>query len=336
MESESSQRQLLGHLFNLTRKLKITSSRVTSLNEEMMHAESRAQETAVSIADLEELIDGERDDLGYRLRAIYQFGQLGWLRTLFSAQSAHEWDRNLRYLKKISDEDYEFIRNHESNLKSLLDKKQAFKKQIKSLSYIRQRMKEEEKKINSEQKQKWALVAELRKQNEGFLDQLREMRGNLNKDGAALGSLLDASLSQSFFESKGQLPDPVEGDVHRDFGMQTSEKFKYRIVQKGRTYKTKRGTPIRSVFQGLVEFVGVLPGLGKTVILNHGDSFYSVYSHSEDLRVALGDKVKALQVLGRTGSISTDMAGLYFEIRHFSDAVDPRQWIKSKQEQIIN
>ena len=73
----------------------------------------------------------------------------------------------------------------------------------------------------------------------------------------------------------------------------------------------------------------LLPNFGRTVILDHGDSYYSVYAFVSQLKVHEGDQVREGDVLAVSGSYSPLFGpGLYFEIRHFTDAIDPKPWIK--------
>ncbi|MGE0633330.1 MAG: murein hydrolase activator EnvC, partial [Pseudobdellovibrionaceae bacterium] len=68
-------------------------------------------------------------------------------------------------------------------------------------------------------------------------------------------------------------------------------------------------------------------GFGTTVILDHGDHYYSIYSGLSKVKVEIGDEIETRQVIAEAGWVpETGMPGLYFEVRHFSEATDPSSW----------
>ena len=64
------------------------------------------------------------------------------------------------------------------------------------------------------------------------------------------------------------------------------------------------------------------------VIIDHGMDYYSITSRIEEISVKEGDIVEEGDVIGTTGNIATLFEkGLYFEIRHGTQPVDPLEWI---------
>ncbi len=85
---------------------------------------------------------------------------------------------------------------------------------------------------------------------------------------------------------------------------------------------------MKAIFSGTVAFADEVPGFGTTVIIDHGDHYYSVYSHNKKLFVKPGESIKEQQVIGHSGRSAINLAdGLYFEIRHFSEPLDPQSWL---------
>src|SRR5690606_35240868 len=85
---------------------------------------------------------------------------------------------------------------------------------------------------------------------------------------------------------------------------------------------------VSTIYDGEISFTGYIVGFGKTIIVSHGDHYYSVYSHVDEYTVQVGDPVTKNQVIAKTGSTHPFFgSGLYFEIRHFSEPTDPLEWI---------
>jgi septal ring factor EnvC (AmiA/AmiB activator) len=78
-----------------------------------------------------------------------------------------------------------------------------------------------------------------------------------------------------------------------------------------------------------------MQGYGQTVIIDHGDHYYTVYGHISRVKAKIGDTLKAGEVFAEAGPASRRMSeGMYFEIRHFSEPENPAHWIAAKQFQI--
>jgi septal ring factor EnvC (AmiA/AmiB activator) len=100
-------------------------------------------------------------------------------------------------------------------------------------------------------------------------------------------------------------------------------------MHKGMFFAAKANSQVTCIAEGTVVLAGSLPGYGKSVIVDHGDNYYSVYAFASQLKVKEGAKIKEGETLALAGGVSPLFGpGLYFEIRHFTDAIDPRRWIK--------
>ena len=83
--------------------------------------------------------------------------------------------------------------------------------------------------------------------------------------------------------------------------------------------------PVYPARAGKTVFAGELQGYGQTVILDHMDNYFTVYSHLGKLgRLKKNQKIPAKQILGYTQvQRNKKPALLGFEIRHLNEAMDP-------------
>jgi len=89
-------------------------------------------------------------------------------------------------------------------------------------------------------------------------------------------------------------------------------------AHKGTDYAASRGTPIKATGDGKVIHTGRKGGYGKTVIIQHGQKFTTLYAHMSKYAkgVRVGKRVKQGQVIGYIGS--TGLASgphLHYEFR---------------------
>lgn len=74
-------------------------------------------------------------------------------------------------------------------------------------------------------------------------------------------------------------------------------------AHQGVDYAAATGTPIRSAGDGRVTFAGWKGGYGRTVIVDHGRGYTTLYGHMSRLgRFKVGSKVRQGEVIGHVGS----------------------------------
>ncbi len=113
---------------------------------------------------------------------------------------------------------------------------------------------------------------------------------------------------------------PVRGALVASFGAITDK-----IINKGIDIKAPEGAGVRASRSGKVVYCDqFLKGFGKTVIVDHGDNYQTVYSHNSDIMVNVGDQVAQNTVIakvGRTGRAKDPT--LHFEIRREGEPQNP-------------
>lgn len=117
---------------------------------------------------------------------------------------------------------------------------------------------------------------------------------------------------------------PTSGRLTSRFGYRRSPFSRAREFHAGVDLAAPRGTPVWAVADGVVVFCGRKPGLGNTVILEHGHGISTLYGHNSRLMVRAGQRVKMGQVIalvGDTGRSTGDH--LHFELHFAGHEVDP-------------
>lgn len=84
------------------------------------------------------------------------------------------------------------------------------------------------------------------------------------------------------------------------------------------------GSPVSAMQKGNVAFAGEMSGYGLVIFLDHGPRLRSVYGHLSEIAVRKGDRVKAGQLIGKSGrSGNASGAHLHFEIQRWGRDEDP-------------
>ncbi len=140
-------------------------------------------------------------------------------------------------------------------------------------------------------------------------------------------------LSDDFSANAGSLSWPVEqGVITETFGRHEHPVLhEVYTNNNGVNIATKQGSMARSVFDGTVTGIVVIPGSYKAIIVRHGD-FLTVYSNLEEVNVKMGEAVKAKQTLGIIHTNDEDSkTELHFEVWRGTIKMDPSAWLAMRR-----
>jgi septal ring factor EnvC (AmiA/AmiB activator) len=127
------------------------------------------------------------------------------------------------------------------------------------------------------------------------------------------------STTGSFARQRGRLPFPIAGRteikrVRGSNGAGTAVEM-----------SAAPGVVVRAVYAGRVAFADDYPELGKTVILDHGDGYYSVSARLGSIDVEVGEELSAGQTVGHLG-LEGRRPALTFEIRSGQNGLNTAEW----------
>ncbi|MFN3075284.1 MAG: peptidoglycan DD-metalloendopeptidase family protein [Alphaproteobacteria bacterium] len=142
--------------------------------------------------------------------------------------------------------------------------------------------------------------------NVGRVDRLQEVARRL-----PVGSPVDHYQFSSFF---GTREDPINGNPARHDGLDLAAPL---------------GTPVRSTSPGVVVFVGWRDRYGRTVVIDHGQGFSTLYGHLHKALVTKGQKVETGMKIGLLGSTGRSTGPhLHYEVHVNGKPQDPYPFVR--------
>ncbi len=326
-------RKLQTSLYIIHQRVKEIRSEISKNTDKALIIQNKAEEAAKVTVQYEEKLNSVKDAVSQRIRTMYKLKEPFLLRILFSSTGIHGLHQNIYFLKKLTGRDVKLIRKMKSYFQLLKSSKEHLKDKIKNMMILRNKLQIKEENLDRDQKRKIAILSQLRLARAAKVSEIRGLRHRLKREGVKSNQEMEAS----FFEKKGQIMHPVSGVVSEPYGVLRDAHYGYYLAHKGYFYEAPQGSLVYGVHPGKVAYLGFVDGYGQTVILDHGDSYYTVYSGYASVKVVEGQKVVKGEILGQVGfSIKHRKMGTYFEIRHFSDAVNPQSWLvrEDKKEKI--
>lgn len=314
--------------------------RVSVLRSELASLEKEIQEATNTFNDIRKKIKTSEDYASNRLVAVYKLNLLGKMNVLVSAESINDFFQQKITMEQILAHDaevWEKLVKNKDRLQRLLDRMNAQKtkkllletnlnKQIDIMS--NENKKRSKLLLNIQSKKKLRLAAiDALKQTEAALDRTIRSFGQSFSRASNKVKNISPGVFRSF---KGLLKMPVKGKIICFFGRHTNGQRKIVKFKTGIDIKADRGEPICSVYDGQILYSSWFKGYGNMIIIDHGNHFYTVYAHAEELFKIKGDYVEAGEVVATVGDTGS-MIGpkLYFELRHHGKPINPLEWLKS-------
>jgi len=350
----ASARDASAELANVERRLSASRS---VLAEIQFQADATAGEVEGTTRDLlltRERVAESKATLARRLRDIYKMGPLSTVRVLLGATSFTDLLNRYRYLLRVASFDRALIDRVVSLEVSLNQKNAELQQRMAELGSLRQNRLGEVAQLRAVEAERQATLQQFRSRERQAQDRLAQLEADearmtgliadlerrrveeerLRATGGAAG-VRPAAPRTLTGEDAGTLDWPVDGRLIYRFGR---ERRPNGLVLRwnGVGIAASTGTPVRAVRGGRVVLAGPFEGYGPTVVLSHGQGFYTLYLYLEEIGVVEGRDVETGQVVGTVGGADTpEGPHLEFQIRAPVDggapqAQDPLQWLRPR------
>ena len=121
---------------------------------------------------------------------------------------------------------------------------------------------------------------------------------------------------------------PTRGWLSRGFGMKRNPFTGESQPHRGMDLANHRGTPVIAPADGRVTMAGRNGGMGKMVIINHGNGFVTRFGHLDKIKVSKRDIVKRGDIIGLMGSTGYSTGPhLHYEVIKNGKSVNPLNYI---------
>ncbi len=341
-------------LDEIERSLHRARKRVAASRGELDRIDREIAQKQQALDQLKKQITAAETYASGRLVALYKLGWLGKINILASADSMGEMLQRERALSRILEQDEQHLEVLERDYHRLetLQARQQKRKAAKQVLENEHRLRAGE--MLTEKKRKSSVLAEIRGKKSfelAAIELFREDAKNLDQAIRQLGRVIDReaasaavqaavpkktptktpikTLPRAFTARKGLLKLPVKGKIKNSFGAYQNEKFKTKNFRSGIDIRADRGEPVYAVFPGRVLYSSWFKGYGNMLIIDHGNHYYTVYAHVEEIFKQKGEAVEDHEVIATVGDTgSLEGPGLYFEVRYHGKPLDPAKWIK--------
>jgi septal ring factor EnvC (AmiA/AmiB activator) len=333
-------------LHNLERQRESTQKIVDEIERQIGGLSGQLDRTSAELILAEDNLAERRAVLERRLVDIYKRGALYTFQALLAAESFGDLLSRYKYLYLTSRQDRALVGDVEKLRNRVVEQRDDLLDVRKQLDRTREEREAEYGKFTELVQARARRLAQLRRSARTTEQRLVELRRDETRLNDVLASLererrdeasrglrggaapLPGSITTADI---GRLDWPVEGAIVYRFGRDTLPSGGI-IRWNGVGIAANAGTPVKAVESGKVRLVGQFGTYGLTVVLEHGNGYYSVYSHLQSAAVELSANIARGQTIGSVGGENSDYGShLHFEIRGENQvALNPVEWLRKR------
>jgi len=326
------------YLERLKEERNLTKSLLEGIEEKADMMEKQASLLKISLESNEKVYNQRLKLFSGRLREIYKERNRDFWQQILNADDFPDLIQRYKFFLMVAARDAALIDDIKTKKEEISKKKAQLVKMIHQLYLSSEEKKKELAKLRAnEEERKRALnqLKEKERKHERRIDELAAAEENLlniiNRLEKRKKTIdMRGEFGEPDFEGlKGKMPMPVKGRTVREYGRSRNPEFGTVTFNSGLDIDAREGSPVSGVARGRVEYAGELSGYGKCIIINHGNSYYTLYARTGRIFVKQEDQVEKGDIIAEASSSTVSSERVFhFEIRKSKRALNPRGWIK--------
>jgi septal ring factor EnvC (AmiA/AmiB activator) len=302
-------------------------AKLAQTKQSLQQSNATINELQTQLTQLHKIRNQQNQALAAQMKAQYMLGEKHPLKILLNNENHANIDRINKYTEILAQRRIDILTSLKKNQELLSLKKAALQQRQDELSNLQQQQQVAHQKLQDQLQQRHKLIAEIDQSITKQENNLRNLVEKKTRLHALVNQLQKSNNYSGEYVSKhhGHLAWPVKGSITTEFGQPIKGS---QLRTSGIVIGAKYGNTVRAVAPGKVVFADWMPGLGFMMIIDHGQSYMSLYGHNQRLLLTVGDVVKTgdeISLVGDSGG--QPEPGLYFGIRHQGKPINPHDWL---------
>ena len=333
-------------LFEAEQKVNQVNKQIAKTEKEIAQSKNKLDQAQTKINQLEKDQNKNLEALAKLLFTQFTQAKPNHLKMMLNQENPYALGRLNHYYDYFSQAQSERVAELKVELRKISEAQAEYRQELEALDGKQQSLVNKQAELKTAKQRRSTQVAKLSTKIEKSEDKLNRLK----QDRTRLSSLLKQIARQAkrlkeleaqktktpaevavrkavkggFLKQKGRLNYPVSAKTKYKFGQRIAESG---LKSEGVFFDTVKPQNVKAIYRGRVLFADFLKGYGLLLIIDHGDDHISLYGHNEVVYKSVGDQVALGEVVAKTGTTGgLKNAGLYFEVRHLTQPVNPALW----------
>lgn len=335
---EAEKKSLSNYVSKLDASLTQAQEKIAELKDLIADKE---QEIAKTSAELEEALRVEEEQyesMKARIKYLYERGSNYYIELLLLATDFSDMLNRADYVEDISAYDRKMLdlfrdtREYVELCKAQLEAEEELLQEAKA--EVENEEKALEELISAKQQEISKYQADINEKN----DAVKEYQALIAQQDEEIKTLEEAvKAEQAALLEATRLrydggvfawPAPSYTRISDDYGNRTHPILKIQQFHNGIDMAAPGGSPILAAYNGKVVAAAYSSSMGNYIMIDHGDSLYTIYMHASKLYVSKGETVIRGEKIAAVGSTGRSTGNhLHFSVRLNGNYVSPWNYI---------
>ncbi len=338
---EKEKKDLNNYVRQLDGELLEIQNNIANLNGQIAKKEEEIRITEAELVEAKIIEQQQYDAMVARIQFMYEQGDSSYLDIVFSGESLSSIMNAVEYMEQVSAYDRkqldQFILNREYI--ELCEEQLNLEKDI--LDETRETVLQEEAALQELIDEKSATLLQYENDISKKEQAIREYEADIREQNEIVEQLEKAIAEEKkkILENQGvvirydggqfKFPMASYTRMSSDYGWRIHPTLGYNKFHNGVDFAAPTGTAIYAAYDGKVVAASYSSSMGNYVMIDHGDSLYTIYMHASKLYVSSGDVVIRGETIAAVGSTGRSTGPhLHFGVRKDGAYVSPWNYLK--------
>ncbi|MCR4923112.1 MAG: peptidoglycan DD-metalloendopeptidase family protein [Lachnospiraceae bacterium] len=337
---EEQKNNLEGFIIELDADLAAINEKISRLDLEIEQKEKEIEQTTGELEEAKAVEAHQYEMMKKRIKHMYEKGNQGSVEILLKAASFTDFLNKADFISKISDYDRKLLEEYVAAKEEVARKKEELEEQNRELVGVKEDMANEqdamqtlithkEAEINTYEadiNNKEAAVKEYEAEIAAQEQLIKDLEATIL---AEKKRLLEENKKAIVYDGgKFAWPAPGYTRISDDYGMRMHPTLGIEKFHSGIDLAAPNGSPILAAYDGEVVAAAYSSTMGNYVMIDHGDSLYTIYMHASSISVSKGQMVVRGEQIAKVGSTGRSTGPhLHFGVRENGNYVSPWKYL---------
>lgn len=337
---KSSKTNLEGYVTELDANLSEVQARIAELSEQISVKKTEIEKTRDELEEAREIQEAQYQSMKERIRFIYESESDVMWEVLFSSGSFADFLNKADYIEQMSAYDRNMLdmfkqtceeialceRQLELEQEILEDAQDAQEAEEAALDELISEKKKEITAYETDISNKQTVLNEFEEELEAMTAEIEALEKAVAQERARLEA--EAGLVRTYDGGTFIWPCPSYTRVSDDYGYRLHPILNVQQFHNGVDLAAPGGSAILAAYDGEVVSAAYSSTMGNYVMIDHGNSLYTIYMHASALYCNTGDTVKRGDKIAAVGSTGRSTGNhLHFSVRLNGAYVSPWSYI---------
>lgn len=337
---EKSKKDLAAYVQELDADLTAIQEKINELNDLITEKEKEIEDKTAELEEAQRVQQEQYEAMKTRIKFMYERGGTIYMELLFSSSSFGDMLNKADYIQMLSEYDRKLLDEYVAYANYVSLCKESLEEEKDVLDEAKAAVEKEEASLNelidAKENEMYKMSSDIQSKEQA----IREYEADIAEQNETIKALeaivaeerkkLAAEQGRRYDGGAFAWPAPSYTRISDDYGNRTHPILGTQQFHNGIDMAAPGGSAILAAYDGKVVAAAYSGSMGNYIMIDHGDSLYTIYMHASALYVSKGQEVKRGDKIAAVGSTGRSTGNhLHFSVRLNGSYVSPWSYLRS-------